>query len=84
MSKEDPSTACIRPLSKLSTAKTTRIREVAMPVIQATASKSGLNSMILVLITDGKRVFSLPVNIIDAYNSDAAPSSRSGTRLSCS
>ena len=50
--------------------KNDRIREVAMPVIKDCVENRGLNSMILVPITDGKRVFSLPVNIIDAYNSD--------------
>ena len=50
--------------------KNDRIREVAMPVIRDCVENRGMNSMILVPITDGKRIFSLPVNIIDAYNSD--------------
>ena len=50
--------------------KNDRIREVAMPVIKDCVENRGMNSMILVPITDGKRIFSLPVNIIDAYNSD--------------
>ena len=50
--------------------KSARIREVAMPVIRDCVENRGMNSMILVPITDGKRVFSLPVNIMDAYNND--------------
>ena len=47
-----------------------RICEVAMPVIRDCVENRGMKDMILVPITDGKRVFSLPVNVLDAYNTN--------------
>ncbi|MCH5319240.1 MAG: preprotein translocase subunit SecA [Paramuribaculum sp.] len=53
--------------------KSARIIEVAMPVIKDCVENRGMDSMILVPITDGKRIFNLPVNIMDAYNNEGKP-----------
>ncbi len=50
--------------------KSQRIREIAMPVIKDCVENRGMDSMIVVPMTDGKRIFNLPVNIIDAYKTE--------------
>ena len=47
-----------------------RIIDVAKPVIVDCVENRGYNDRIIVPITDGKRVFSLPVNIKEAYDTD--------------
>ncbi len=47
--------------------KSERIMEVAMPVITDCVENRNMTGMILVPITDGKRIFQLPVNVTDAY-----------------
>ncbi|MDE6264125.1 MAG: preprotein translocase subunit SecA [Paramuribaculum sp.] len=50
--------------------KSQRIREIAMPVIKDCVENRGMDSMIVVPMTDGKRIFNLPVNIMDAYKTE--------------
>ncbi len=45
-----------------------RIIEVAMPVVKDCVENRGFKDRILVPITDGKRFFNLPVDIMEAYN----------------
>ena len=45
-----------------------RIIDVAMPVIKDWVENRGATGNILVPLTDGKRIFNLKVNIVDAYN----------------
>ncbi|MDE5745904.1 MAG: preprotein translocase subunit SecA, partial [Paramuribaculum sp.] len=47
-----------------------RIREIAMPVIKDCVENRGMDNMIVVPMTDGKRIFNIPVNLLDAYKSD--------------
>ena len=49
--------------------KTQRIIEVAEPVVKDCVENRGYNSKILVPLTDGKRFFNLPVDLMEAYNS---------------
>lgn len=52
--------------------KMDRLAEVANPVIRQVYENQGAQyEKILVPITDGKRVFSIPVNLKDAYDSDS-------------
>ncbi|MBD5173285.1 MAG: preprotein translocase subunit SecA [Bacteroidales bacterium] len=50
--------------------KSRKIREIAMPVIKDCVENRGMNSMIVVPMTDGKRIFNLPVNIMEAYDTE--------------
>ena len=50
--------------------KSRKIRDIAMPVIKDCVENRGMNSMIVVPMTDGKRIFNLPVNIMDAYDTE--------------
>ena len=47
-----------------------RIIEVAQPVIKEWVENRDAKGKILVPITDGKRIFNLPVDITEAYNTD--------------
>jgi preprotein translocase subunit SecA len=47
-----------------------RIIEVALPVVKDWVENRGAEGKILVPITDGKRIFNLPVDIKEAYDSD--------------
>ena len=49
--------------------KTDRIIEVAEPVVKDCVENRGYNNKILVPLTDGKRFFNLPVDLMEAYNS---------------
>lgn len=49
--------------------KSERIIEVAKPVITDCVENRDYKGMIIVPITDGKRVFNLRANVLDAYNS---------------
>ncbi|MCM1518166.1 MAG: preprotein translocase subunit SecA [Pseudoflavonifractor sp.] len=49
--------------------KSERIIEVAKPVIADCVENRDYKGMIIVPITDGKRVFNLRANVLDAYNS---------------
>ena len=48
--------------------KSQRIMEVAMPVIKDCVEVRGYQGRIMVPITDGKRIFNLPVDLMEAYN----------------
>lgn len=50
--------------------KSKRIQEVAMPVIKEWVEERQAKGLIVVPITDGKRVFHLRVDIIEAYNTE--------------
>ena len=50
--------------------KSQRIIEVAMPVIKDWVENRNAQGMIMVPITDGKRIFNLRVDITNAYNSN--------------
>ena len=50
--------------------KSARIAEVAQPVVKDCVENRGMNTMIIVPMTDGKRIFNLPVDIMAAYNSE--------------
>ena len=47
-----------------------RIIEVAMPVVKQWVEEREAKGKILVPITDGKRLFNIPVDIIEAYNTE--------------
>ncbi len=47
-----------------------RIIDVAMPVVKQWVEEREAKGKIIVPITDGKRLFNLPVDIIEAYNTD--------------
>ncbi|MDE7452436.1 MAG: SEC-C domain-containing protein, partial [Paramuribaculum sp.] len=47
-----------------------KIREIAMPVIKDCVENRGMENMIVVPMTDSKRIFNIPVNLLDAYKSD--------------
>jgi len=47
-----------------------RIVEVAMPVVKDWVENRGAEGKILVPITDGKRIFNLPVDITEAYRTE--------------
>ena len=49
--------------------KSDRIIEIAMPVISEWVEKRDAKGRILVPITDGKRVFNIPADITETYNS---------------
>ncbi len=51
--------------------KSKRIIEVAEPVIKDCVENRGLDSQIIVPITDGKRLFHLRVDIMQAYNTQS-------------
>ncbi|MDE7448808.1 MAG: preprotein translocase subunit SecA [Paramuribaculum sp.] len=50
--------------------KSERIREVAMPVVKDCVENRGYQGRIMVPITDGKRIFNLPVDLMEAYNTE--------------
>lgn len=52
--------------------KSARIREVAEPVIKDCVENRGMDSMIIVPITDGKRVFHLRADLRQAYDSESS------------
>ncbi len=52
--------------------KSERIREVAEPVIKDCVENRGMDSMIIVPITDGKRVFHLRADLRQAYDSESS------------
>ncbi len=47
-----------------------KIRDIAMPVIKDCVENRGMENMIVVPMTDSKRIFNIPVNLLDAYKSD--------------
>jgi preprotein translocase subunit SecA len=47
-----------------------RIIEVAMPVVKQWVEEREAKGKILVPITDGKRLFNIPVDILEAYNTE--------------
>ncbi len=47
-----------------------RIIDVALPVIRDCVENRGLSQKIIVPITDGKRIFNLAVDLMEAYNTD--------------
>ena len=50
--------------------KSQRIIEVALPVIKSCVEERNMQGMIMVPITDGKRIFNLRANLSEAYESD--------------
>ncbi len=50
--------------------KSDRIIEIAMPVVKDWVENRGAEGKILVPITDGKRIFNLPVDITEAYRTE--------------
>jgi len=52
--------------------KSNRIREIAIPVLRQMQENTGYNGLVMVPITDGKRVFNLRVNINQAIESEGS------------
>lgn len=50
--------------------KSERIIEVAKPVVKDCVENRGITNKIIVPITDGKRIFNLAVDIMEAYNTE--------------
>ena len=50
--------------------RSNRIREIAMPVIKEWVEERNATGKIIVPITDGKRIFHLRVDILEAYNTE--------------
>lgn len=50
--------------------KSDRIIEVAKPVVKDCVENRGITNKIIVPITDGKRIFNLAVDIMEAYNTE--------------
>lgn len=69
MSKEDKIDALHAAAMETFDRKSQRIKDVAQPVIKDCVENRGLDSAILVPITDGKRVFQLRVDLRQAYDS---------------
>ncbi len=70
MSKEDAIDRINVAANEAFARKGQRIIEVAQPVIKDWVENRDAKGKILVPITDGKRLFNLPVDILEAYNSD--------------
>ncbi|MCM1482710.1 MAG: SEC-C metal-binding domain-containing protein, partial [Muribaculaceae bacterium] len=71
LSKEDKINAIHTAALEAFDRKSKRIIEVAEPVIKDCVENRGINSQIIVPITDGKRLFHLRVDIMEAYNSQS-------------
>ena len=71
LSKEDKIEAIHTAALEAFDRKSKRIIEVAEPVIRDCVENRGFNSQIIVPITDGKRLFHLRVDIMQAYNSQS-------------
>ena len=69
MSKEDAIDRINVAANEAFARKGQRIIEIAQPVIKDWVENRDAKGKILVPITDGKRLFNLPVDIIEAYNS---------------
>ena len=72
MSKEDRINSLHGAAMEAFDRKSRRIIDVAEPVIRDCVENRGMDSMILVPITDGKRVFHLRVDLKEAYDSHSA------------
>lgn len=70
MSKEDAIERIHTAAMEAFDRKSEKIAEVAMPVIKDCVENRGMNSMIIVPMTEGKRIFNLPVDIMAAYNTE--------------
>ncbi|MCH5346112.1 MAG: SEC-C domain-containing protein, partial [Muribaculaceae bacterium] len=68
MSKEDRIERLLAVANETMQRKSDRILEIAVPVVKDCVEVRGLTDKILVPITDGKRYFNLPVNVMEAYN----------------
>ncbi len=72
MSKEDKIDALHKAAMDAFNRKSERIKEVAEPVIKDCVENRGMDSLIIVPITDGKRVFHLRVDLRRAYDTHSA------------
>ncbi len=70
MSKEDAINKINDAANEAFSRKSQRIIEIAQPVIKDWVENREAKGKILVPITDGKRIFNLPVDILEAYNTN--------------
>ncbi len=70
MSKEDAINRINDAANEAFSRKSQRIIEIAQPVIKDWVENREAKGKILVPITDGKRIFNLPVDILEAYNTN--------------
>ncbi len=70
MSKEDVINKINDAANEAFSRKSQRIIEIAQPVIKDWVENREAKGKILVPITDGKRIFNLPVDILEAYNTN--------------
>lgn len=68
MSKEDKIDKIHAAAVKALDRKSERIIEVALPVVKDCVENRGITNKIIVPITDGKRIFNLAVDVMQAYN----------------
>ena len=70
LSKEDKVKALYDAAQENLDRRSARITEVAMPVVKEWVETRGAQGLIAVPLTDGKRIFTLRVDINEAYNTD--------------
>ncbi len=70
MSKEEKTDRIHAAATETLDRRSERIIEVAKPVVKDCVENRGITNKIIVPITDGKRIFNLAVDIMDAYNTE--------------
>ena len=69
LSKEDAIEQLFQAASNALDRKSQRIIDIAWPVVKDCVENRGFKDRIMVPITDGKRVYNIPVNLMEAYDS---------------